>query len=100
MLFLYSCTYSSHMLSVCCVALYRGPSLCESKLQMMGRVGRNQRGSRDCQGANKVLCPSQAVGVEAANSDDGRPAAAGDVSLSGGELCSKNYGQQIRRQEI
>lgn len=47
----------------------------------------------------QVLCPSQAVGVETANRDDGRPAA-GDVSLSGGELCSKNYGQQIRRQEI
>lgn len=50
--------------------------------------------------ARQVLCPSQAVGVEAANSDDGRPAAAGDVSLSGGELHSMNYGQQIRRQEI
>ena len=47
-----------------------------------------------------MLFFSQAVGVEAGSRDGGRPAEQADTSLSGGELCSKNYGQLIQRQEM
>ena len=42
-----------------------------------------------------VLFSSQAVSVETASRDGGRPAEQADTSLSGGE----NYGQLIQRQE-
>ena len=86
------------------------PSPCENKLQI-GRPGNKAGRISRVMGQTviwlarltairPVLFSSQAVGVETASRDGGRPTEQADVSLSGGELCSKNYGQLIQRQEM